>query len=253
MKFDIITIFPKIFDGFISESLLARGQKKKIIKIDVHNLRKWTTDRHQTVDDKPYGGGVGMVMKVEPIYKAVKTIMKSFRLKASGRSDSEGHQTRMRSRPKASKTRIILFSPRGKKFDQKTVRRLAKYDQLILICGRYEGVDERVAKYVADEVISIGDYVLNGGEVAAMAVIEAVSRMIPDFISKQESAHKSDHAQYTRPEEFKSQTTNHKSQKINESKKQIWRVPKVLLSGDHKKIEEWRRRNTDDRIRMRKY
>ncbi|MBI2063233.1 MAG: tRNA (guanosine(37)-N1)-methyltransferase TrmD [Candidatus Yanofskybacteria bacterium] len=219
MRFDIITIFPKIFDGFLNESLLARAQKKGIIKINVHNLRKWTKDKHQTVDDKPYGGGVGMVMKVEPIYKAVETLRKSFRLKASG------------SRPKASKTRVILFSPRGKRFDQKTVKRLAKYENLILICGRYEGVDERVAQYVADEVISIGDYVLNGGEVAAMAVIETVSRMIPAFIAKQESAQKFDHAQYTRPEVFEL------------GKKKI-AVPKVLLSGDHEKIAEWRNKHS---------
>ena len=238
MRFDIITIFPKLFKGFVSESLLARAQTKKIIKIGVHNLRKWTKDKHKTVDDKPYGGGVGMVMKVEPIYKAVKTIMKSFRLKASGLSDSESPQTRMRSRPKASKTRVILFSPRGKKLDQKTAKRLAKYDQLILICGRYEGVDERVAKHIADEVISIGDYVLNGGEVAAMATIEAVSRMIPGFIAKQESAQKFDHAQYTRPEEFKAR------QQATSNKQQDWKVPKVLLSGDHKKIAQWRKKHT---------
>lgn len=225
MRFDIITIFPKIFDGFLSESFLARAQKKKIIKIGVHNLRKWTTDRHQTVDDKPYGGGVGMVMKVEPIYKAVRAISKSFRLKASG------------SRPKASKARVILFSPRGEKFDQKTAKRLAKYDRLIVICGRYEGVDERVAKHIADEVISIGDYVLNGGEVAAMAIIEAVSRMIPGFIAKQESAQKFDHAQYTRPEVFEAKS------KVKSKKSRFWRVPGVLLSGDHKKIAEWRKKN----------
>ena len=219
MKFDIVTIFPNIFDGFINESLLARAQTKGIIKIGIHNLRKWTSDRHQTVDDKPYGGGVGMVLKVEPIYKAVQAISKSFRLKASV------------SRPKASKARVILFSPRGKKFDQKMAQRLAKYDQLILICGRYEGVDERVVKYVADEVISIGDYVLTGGEVAAMTIIETVSRMIPGFISKQESAHKSDHAQYTRPETYKIGNKN-------------LPVPKVLLSGDHKKIADWRKKHS---------
>lgn len=219
MKFNIITIFPKIFDGFLSESLLARAQKKRIIKIGVHNLRKWTTDRHQTVDDKPYGGGVGMVLKIEPIYKAVQAIRKSFRLKASG------------SRSKASKARVILFSPRGKKFDQKIAKRLAKYEQLILICGRYEGVDERVAKYIADETISIGDYVLNGGEAAAMVLIEAVSRMTPGFIAKKESAEKPDHPQYTRPEKF---TLG----------KRGLTVPRVLLSGDHKKIAQWRQKHS---------
>ncbi|OGN04492.1 MAG: tRNA (guanosine(37)-N1)-methyltransferase TrmD [Candidatus Yanofskybacteria bacterium RIFCSPHIGHO2_01_FULL_44_17] len=210
MKFDIITIFPNIFDGFLTESLLARAQKLGIIKIGIHNLRKWTTDRHQKVDDKPFGGGVGMVMKVEPIFKAVRSL----------RPDK--------------KTRVILFSPRGKKLDQKTAKRLSKYQQLILICGRYEGVDERVAEYIANEVISIGDYVLNGGEVATIVVIEAVSRMIPGFIAKQESALKFDHAQYTRPEivEIK------KGGKIKRLK-----VPAVLLSGDHAKIEKWRKKH----------
>ena len=225
MRFDIITIFPKIFDGFLNESLLARAQKpakggsasggkKPLLTIGIHNLRRWTTDRHQTVDDRPYGGGVGMVMKVEPIYKAVLSIKGQV----------------LRNKKSKQNSRVILFSPRGKQFDQKTAKRLAKYDQLILICGRYEGVDERVAKHVADEVISVGDYVLNGGEVAAMATIEAVSRMIPGFIAKSESAQKFDHAQYTRPEIFKL------------GKKNL-AVPKVLLSGDHTKIAEWRKKH----------
>ncbi|MDO8686939.1 MAG: tRNA (guanosine(37)-N1)-methyltransferase TrmD [Candidatus Berkelbacteria bacterium] len=203
MRFDIITIFPNLFDSFKNEALIARAQKKRIIKINTHNLRKWTSDNHKTVDDRPYGGGVGMVLKIEPIMKAVKAIKKL-------------------------NARVVLLGPRGKKFDQKTAKRLAKYGQLILICGRYEGVDERVADYVADEVVSIGDYVLNGGEVAAMAIIEAVSRMIPGFIAKQESAQKFDHPQYTRPEIVE----------INGKKR---KVPKVLLSGNHKKIEEWRK------------
>jgi len=219
IKFDVITVFPEIFKGFVSESLLARGQKKKIIKVNLHNLRKWTTDKHKTVDDKPYGGGPGMVLKIEPIFKAVKNI----KLKV-----------------KSKKTKTILFSPRGKEFMQEMAKKWAKLDQLIFICGRYEGVDERVADHIADEVISVGGYVLNGGEVAAMAVIEAVSRMIPGFIAKKESAQKVDHAQYTRPEIFRARLAKGGSTgKIN---KLI--VPKVLLSGDHKKIEEWRRKNS---------
>jgi len=203
IQFDVITIFPEIFKGFVSESLLARGQKKKIIKINMHNLRDWTTNKHKTIDDKPYGGGPGMVLKIEPLYRAVQSLSSKLR------------------------RRIILFSPRGKKFIQADAKRLAKYSQLIFICGRYEGVDERVADYVADEVISVGDYVLNGGEVAAMAVIESVSRMVPMFIAKKESAEKFDHPQYTRPETFVV------------GKKKL-KVPKVLLSGDHKKIKKWR-------------
>ena len=208
MRFDILTIFPEIFNGFTSESLLAKAQKKKLVTIATHYLRDWTTDRHQTVDGKPYGGGPGLVFKVEPIYKAISEIKK---------------------KTKKKKSKIILFSPRGKKFDQATAKKWAKLDQLIFICGRYEGVDERVADHIADEVVSIGDYVLNGGETAAMVVMEAVSRLLPGFMHKEESSSKDDHAQFTKPEIF-------------EPKKGTkWRVPKVLLSGNHAKIDEWRK------------
>lgn len=207
MKFDIITIFPNIFSGFVSESLLAKAQQKKLISIKTHYLRDWTEDRHQTVDGKPYGGGPGLVFKIEPIYKALKTIKPG------------------------KKSKVILFSPRGKQFTNDMAQKWAKLDQLVLICGRYEGIDERVAENLADEVISIGDFVLNGGEVAAMAVIEAVSRRLPGFMHTKESSSKDDHAQYTKPEIF-------------EPKKGTkWRVPKVLLSGNHAKIEEWRKKN----------
>ena len=215
MKFDIITIFPNLFKGFLSESLLARAQKKKLIKINLHNLRKWTDDNHKTVDDRPYGGGAGMVLKVEPIYKAVKAI-----------------------KAKKRKTRVILLSAKGKTLDQKKVRQLAEYDQLVFICGRYEGVDERVAKHVADEEISIGNYILFGGEIPAMLLIETVSRLIPGVIAKPESvkfesfsdkqAKSKEYPQYTRPETF---ILNGK--KLN--------VPKVLLSGNHAEIEKWRK------------
>ncbi len=209
MRFDIITIFPNFFENFLQEAILSRAIKKGLIKANVHNLRKWTTDRHQTVDDKPFGGGVGMVFKVEPIYKAVKDA---------------------RTKSKRQRVKVILFSPRGKKFNQTMAKKFAKLDQLIMICGRYEGVDERVAKYIADEVISIGDYVLSGGEVPAMVVMEAVSRLIPGVVGKKESAEKIDHAQYTRPEVFE----------INGKKSQ---VPEVLLSGDHKEVEKWRKKH----------
>lgn len=213
MRFDVITIFPNFFKGFLNEAILSRALKNKLFKINIHNLRDWTNDRHQTVDGKPFGGGVGMVMKVEPIYKAVRAIRS---LGVGGRSKS-----------KKVKSRVILFSPRGRKFDQKMAEKLSKFDQVIFICGRYEGVDERVAKNIADEVISIGDYVLSGGEVPAMAVMETASRLIPGVLGKYESAIKFDHAQYTRPEIFKTGKKNLK-------------VPKILLSGNHKNIEEWR-------------
>jgi len=210
MRFDIITIFPDIFNSYFSESLISRGQKKKLIKVNIHNLRDWTSDKHKTVDDKPFGGGLGMVMKVEPIFKAVKKIKKG------------------------KKTKVVLFTPRGKKFNQKTAYQFSKLDQLILICGRYEGVDERVAKHIADIELSIGDYDLMGGELPAMIVIESVSRLIPGVLGKKELLKQRitrekgfiEYAQYTRPEVFNK-----------------WQVPKVLLSGNHKKIEEWKKKH----------
>ena len=239
MKIDIITIFPNLFSGFLSESLLARAQKKKLIKLTTHNLRRWTVDNHKTVDGRPYGGGVGMVLKLEPIYKAVSSLQ--FQVYRKSKLKTKNYKL---------KTRTILLSAKGRIFTQKDARRLTKYDQLIFICGRYEGVDERVAKYVADEEISIGNYVLFGGEVASMVIIEAVSRLIPGVVQKEESvinesfsdkeATEKEYAQYTRPEIFIPKIRNSKSAIRNSSK---WKVPKVLLSGDHKKIVEWRKEN----------
>ncbi len=220
MRFDIITIFPRIFDSYLSESLIKRARQKKLIDVKVHNLRDFAETKHikarreprRTVDDKPFGGGPGMVLKIEPIYRAVSRI------------------TYHVSRGKKFTQRIILFSTRGKKLDAKVARRLSKYDRLILICGRYEGVDERVAKYIADEEISIGDYVLSGGELPALVLVEAVSRYLPGFLGKYESLEeiKGSFPTHTRPEVFK----------IGRRKLS---VPKVLLSGDHKKIEGWRK------------
>lgn len=215
IKFDIITIFPHIFDSYINESLIARAQKKKLIKITTHNLRDFTNDAHKTVDDRPFGGGLGMVLKVEPIYKAVKSI----KLKV-----------------KSQKSKVILFTPRGKKFTQKMAHQLSKLDQVIFICGRYEGVDERVAKHIADIEVSIGDYDLMGGELPAMVAIETISRLVPGVLGKEALLKERvttgggfiEYAQYTRPEVF-----------AMGGKK--LRVPKVLLSGNHKNIEEWKR------------
>ena len=204
MTFDIITIFPNIFDSYFKESIIKRAREKKLVKINIHNLRDYTKDKHKTTDDKPYGGGPGMVMMVEPIYKAVKKI--------------KGKK----------KSKVILFSAKGKKFDQKMAKRFSKLDRLILICGRYEGVDERVAKYIANEEISIGDYILTGGEIPAMIVIDAVSRLIPGVLGKEESLEevKGSYPVYTRPEDFNN-----------------WKVSKILLSGNHKKIREWRKKH----------
>ena len=213
-QFDIITIFPQILDSYFNESLLKKAQEKGLLKIQTHNLRDFTSDKHRKVDDTPYGGGPGMVLKTEPVYKAVQSL----------KSKVKGQR---------SKVRVILFSLRGKKFDQKEAHRLAKYGQLIFICGRYEGVDERVAEYVADEEISIGDYILSGGELPAAIVIEAVSRLIPGMLGKLESLEekKGSYPVYTKPEII-----------IVGGKKR--KVPPVLLSGNHKKIEEWRSKNS---------
>ena len=215
MKFDIITIFPDFFDSFKKESIIARALKNELIEIKINDLRKWSKDKHKTVDDKPYGGGRGMVMKVEPIYQAVKDLKK---------------KTRTRKR------KVILFSPRGKRFNQKTAFSLSKLKHLILICGRYEGIDERVARHIADQTISIGDYVLMGGEIPAMILIETITRLIPGVLGKSELLKERitkkrgfiEYPQYTRPEVFS-------------PKKEVkWRVPKVLISGNHKEIEKWR-------------
>ena len=217
--FDIITIFPEIFDSYLKESFIKKAQEKGLIKIRIHNLRDWARDKHKTVDDRPFGGGLGMVLKVEPIYKAVEAIKKIKRLS-----------------PKQGK--IILFTPRGKKFNQKLAYQFSKLNQIIMICGRYEGVDERVAKYIADLELSIGDYDLMGGELPAMVVIETVARLIPRVLGKPELLKERitkekgfiEYPQYTRPEVF-------------EPKKGVkWKVPKVLLSGHHQKIEEWRKK-----------
>lgn len=207
MKFDIITIFPKIFDSYFGESIIARAVKAKFINIKVWNLRDFSKERHLKVDDRPYGGGPGMVLQVAPVWNAVKKILKG-----------------------KGKARVILFSPSGKKLDDAMIRRFLKYDRLVLICGRYEGVDERVAEKVADEKVSIGDYVLAGGEIPAMVLVEAVSRFIPGVLGKHESLEtiKGSYPVYTRPEVFEPE------------KGKKWRVPKVLLGGSHVKIAEWR-------------
>lgn len=208
MKFDIITIFPEIFDSYLKESIIGRAIKNKLIAVRAWNLRDFSNSRHKKVDDRPYGGGPGMVIYVEPVYRAIKRILR-------GRKE---------------KTRIILFSPSGKKLDEKVIKRLLKYDRIVMISGRYEGVDERVAKYIADEKISIGDYVLSGGELPALVLIESVSRFIPGVLGKTESLEsvRGSFPAYTRPEIFEPE------------KGKKWRVPKVLLSGDHKNIDSWR-------------
>lgn len=218
VKFDIITIFPEIFDSYFKESFIKKAQQKKLVKISIHNLRDFTRDKHKTVDDRPFGGGLGMVLKVEPINKAVKKIKKG------------------------KKSKVILFTPRGKKFDQKTAYQLSKFNQIIMICGRYEGADERVAKHIADMELSIGDYDLMGGELPAMVVTETVTRLIPGAVGKPQFLKERigenkgfvEYPQYTRPEIFKPKRGLE------------WKVPKVLISGNHKDIKNWRKKRSKE-------
>ena len=216
IQFDIITIFPHFFDSFLNESIIRRAQKQKLIKVRVFDLRDYANDRHRTVDDKPYGGGRGMVLKLEPMYRIISALSKG------------------------KKTKAVLFSPRGKKFNQKIADQYSKLKKIILICGRYEGIDERVAKHLVNEQVSIGDYVMMGGEVAAMAVIESVARLIPGVLGHSELLRERiekgskgfiEFPQYTRPEIF------------NPKKGVSWKVPKELLEGNHKKIEDWRKKH----------
>ncbi len=246
LHFDIITIFPHFFDSFLNESIIKRAQKQKLIKIKVFDLRRWAKDKHRTIDDKPYGGGRGMVLKIEPLYRAIQFL----KLK----SQSVKRKTTTQN---SKLTKTILFSPRGKKFSQKTAYQYSKLNRIIMVCGRYEGVDERVAKYLVDEQVSVGDYVMMGGEVAAMAVMESVARLIPGVLGHSENLPEriekgggfTEFPQYTRPEIFNprlrsasAKASADKQGYGGQAKREIsWKVPRVLLQGNHRKIEDWRR------------
>lgn len=233
MIFHIITIFPHIFDSYFNEGILKRAQKKGFIKIKIHNLRDFTKDKRRTVDDRPFGGGPGMVLKVEPIYKALDSIKQKTKKIYPEQSQ------------RGKKQKTILLSAKGEKFNQKMAKRFSKLDEIILICGRYEGVDERVAKYIADKEISIGDYILSGGELGAMVIIETVARLISGVLGNPQSIEErrnlstktyplestSGYPVYTRPAVFKPKPGIR------------WKVPKMLLSGNHKKIESWRKKH----------
>ena len=253
MRFDIITIFPEIFDSYLKESIIKRALKKRLIIIKVHNLRKWARDRHKTVDDRPYGGGFGMVMKVEPVYRAVSSLKK---IKNPPSPSLPVGEAGLRRAGKKQRTKVILFTPRGKKFTQNMGYQFSKLSQIIFICGRYEGVDERVAEHIADEKISVGDYVLMGGELPALTVIETISRLIPGVLGKPQLLKErippksgragrgfTEYAQYTRPPKFFPEKFR-RARPGQLRKAQVWKVPKVLLSGDHKKIAEWKKKHS---------
>ena len=210
MKFDIVTIFPSMIEAGLGEGVVSRGLERGLLNVAVHDLRRWTTDRHRTVDDVPYGGGPGMVMKAEPLMRAVSEIRET-----RGTPDS-----------------VVLLSPQGRTFTQAEAERLGRLEHIVLLCGRYEGMDERVRDMVATEEISIGDYVLSGGELAALVVVDAVSRLVPGVVGDEQSVAQDsfsrgllDYPHYTRPADI----AGH-------------RVPDVLLSGHHADVRRWRRK-----------
>lgn len=215
MTFHLLTIFPDFFQGPFNHGVVARAVKSGLLEIKIHDLRAWTKDFHKTVDDRPFGGGEGMVMKPEPLFEAVEAIWP---------------------RRDPARQRIVLMSAQGPLFDQRTAHRLSGYEEVLLICGRYEGVDERVGEYLADEEISIGDYVLSGGELAAAVVVDSTGRLMPGVLGNEDSARRESFSEagsapglldcphYTRPADFRG-----------------WRVPEVLLGGNHAAIEKWRR------------
>jgi len=230
MKIDILTLFPDMFKGVLRESILKRAQESGKVKIVVHNLRKWSKDKHKKADDKPYGGGPGMVMTPQPLFDAVET------LKAE-----PSNFKNLKVQP--SKSKVIFLTPQGKKLGQAQAKRLAKCKHLILICGHYEGIDERARKRLVTDEISIGDYVLTGGEIPAMALIDSIVRLVPGVLGHKDSAKLDsfskgallEHPHYTRPAVFRGM-----------------KVPKVLLGGDHKEIENWRRQESIKRTKKRR-
>ncbi len=219
MRIDVVTIFPPLLAGAFEHSIIKRARDRGIVDVQIHDLREHTDDRHRTVDDYPYGGGAGMVMKPEPWFRAVESL-----------------------RDQGDPARAILLTPQGKRLNQRLTQRLASEDRLIILCGRYEGVDERVREHLVDEEVSIGDYVLSGGEPAAVVLVDAVVRLQPGALGSAESTVEESFAdglleypQYTRPPEFRG-----------------WRVPDILLSGDHGAVDRWRREQQIERTRQRR-
>jgi len=238
MKIDILTLFPEMFKGPFAESIVKRAQEKRLVEINIHNLRKWAGDKRGTVDDRPYGGGAGMIIMVQPIFEALESLKPKIK------------NQKLKTQIKNSKT--VLLSPGGKIWKQKMVREYSKLVHLILICGHYEGVDERVRKFI-DEEISIGDYILTGGEIPAMVLVDSIVRLIPGVLEKPEAikfesfsnsqpvtrnrqtAKLLEYPQYTRPENFRG-----------------LRVPKILLSGNHQKIAEWRAKKSLEKTKKKR-
>src|SRR6266849_2124018 len=248
MRFDIVTIFPGFFAGPLDYGIVRRAREARLVNIDVHDLREYTHDRHRTVDDRPFGGGEGMVLKPEPLFEAVESLLGPAPAASSG-------------------TAIVLLSASGKLFRQETARRLAQLDRIVLLCGRYEGVDERVAEHLATDELSIGDFVLSGGELAAALLVDAVTRLIPGALGNEDSSvHES--FSVAEPSEMPgSHTTGHDSRITNHGPRitnhvlldcphytrpadfRGWQVPEVLLSGNHEEIRLWRRQKALEKTR----
>lgn len=212
MQFEVFTLLPEVFPPYLESSILQRARQRGLIEIRVHNIRDYTHDKHHTTDDTPYGGGGGMVMKPEPVFEAVESVL--------GTDSAQDVPVP-----------VILLTPQGRVFTQRVVEELARHERIALLCGRYEGVDERIREHLVTDEISVGDYVLTGGELPALIIIDAVSRLIPGVLGDPTGAEDDSHSMglleyphYTRPPEFRG-----------------WKVPEVLLSGDHGKIEKWRR------------
>ena len=222
MEFDVFTLLPEVYPPYLDSSILQRARQRGLIDVHVHNIRDWSTDKHHVTDDEPYGGGGGMVMKVEPVFAAVESVF--------GSLDPLTGTGRLGTAPESG-CPIILLTPQGRVFNQKIALELAQHPRLALICGRYEGVDERIRQHLVTDEISIGDYVLTGGELPALILIDAVSRLLPGVLGDPDGPFDDSHASglleyphFTRPPEYRG-----------------WSVPEILLSGDHGKIAKWRR------------
>ncbi|MBU4210541.1 tRNA (guanosine(37)-N1)-methyltransferase TrmD [Patescibacteria group bacterium] len=265
MKIDVVSLFPKMFESVFEESMIGRAVKNKILELDIHNLRDWAIDDYGTVDDKPFGGGAGMLIRADVVYEAINGVKaQNLKFKFPNKTKKKKGNTKLRRDPSRAdrsthlratarvaptKTgndrpviKVVVLSAKGERYTQKKAEELSRLDNLILLCGHYEGFDQRVMDYMVDEVISIGDYVLTGGEIPAMILIDSVTRLLPDVLGKEESkeidsfsevkikgkkVRKVEYPQYTRPREFMG-----------------YEVPEILLSGDHERIKKWREAKT---------
>lgn len=241
MKFEVFTLIPEVFPSYLETSIIKRARERDLIQVQVHNIRDYTHDKHHVTDDTPYGGGGGMVMKPEPVFEAVESVL-GFTARPAVLGDkssalsSPGPFDQTQGKP-AANTPIILLTPQGRVFNQSIAQELSQHQHIALICGRYEGIDERIREHLVTDEISIGDYVLTGGELPALILIDAIARLLPDVLGDPTGAQDDSHAMglleyphYTRPPEFRG-----------------WKAPDILLSGDHAKIEKWRREQALER------